>query len=153
MDNKIDTIVLARKEMENKNNKTKFWVYFAYRQEQDKEGNFQDILTPMTDSENKPIFKARPIKVKLSQDFEKKLESMNLMFPLMMKLDEEKRITNRDGKVVRSFYITVDSDRETKQPRVDKYGKKHLLLVIRDADDIREKPLASYSLEDLDNFE
>ena len=150
---KIDTIVLARKEVSTKDNTRKFFAYFAYRQEQSPEGELQDILTPMLDKDGKQVFKARPIKVRLSQDFEKKLESMNLMFPLLMRLDEEKRMTNRDGKVVLTFYVTVDSDKETKQPRVDKYGKRHLLLVIRDADDIREKPLASYSLEDLDNFE
>lgn len=150
---KIDTIVLAKKDMETKDKKSTFPVYFAYRQEKGTNDEYHDVLTPMVDSEGKPIFKARPIKVKLSQDFEKKLEGMNIMFPLLMRLDEEKRIKNRDGKVVRTFFITVDSDKETKQPRLDKYGKKHLLLVIRDAEDIREKPLSSYSLEDIDNFE
>lgn len=150
---KIDTIVLARKEVPTKDNTRKFWAYFAYRQEKGGNGEYQDVLSSVQDKEGKQVFKARPIKVRLSQDFEKKLESMNLIFPLMMRLDETKRMTNRDGKVVRTFYVTVDSDKDTKQPRVDKYGKQHLLLVIRDADDIREKPLASYSLEDLDTFE
>lgn len=149
---KIDTIVLARKEMDTKDGKRKFNVYFAYRQEL-VDGEYTDILTPGTDKDGNPTMKAKPIKVKLSQDFEKKLEGMNLTFPLLMKLDEEKRITNRDNKVVRSFYVTVDSDKDTKQARLDKYGKRHLLLVIRDADDIREKPLVSYSLSDLDDFE
>lgn len=150
---KIDTIVLATKDMPTKDGKDTFPVYFAYRQEKTPSGEYQDVLTSIQDKDGKQTFKARPIKVKLSQDFQKKLESTNLMFPLMMRLDENKRMTNREGKVVRTFYVTVDSDKDTKQPRLDKYGKKHLLLVIRDADDIREKPLASYSLEDLDDFE
>ena len=150
---KIDTIVLARKEIESKDKKEKFYAYFAYRQEKGADGELQDVLTPLVDKEGKSMLKARPIKVKLSQDFVKKIESMNINFPLIMRLDENKKITNRDGKLVPSFYITVDTIKETKQPRVDKYGKRHLLLVIRDAEDIREKPLTSYALEDLDAFE
>ena len=108
MDNKIDTIVLATKEMKTKDGKSTFPVYFAYRQEKTPNGEYQDVLTSMTDKDGKQIFKARPIKVRLSQDFEKKLESTNMAFPLLMRLDENKRMTNRDGKVVRTFKFFLE---------------------------------------------
>ena len=49
-----------------------------------------------------------------------------------------------------SFYVTVDKDKD-KKARKDKYGRKHLILIIRDAE-FKEMPRKSYSLEDLDSF-
>lgn len=152
MEKKLNVIVLAMKMQEVEGGR-KFPVYFAYRQELGEDGTYHDQLTPMTDEKGSPIFKAKPIKVRLSEDFEKKLQDSELTFPLMMDLDSESRIKNKDGKSVSSFFVTVDTDRETKQPRLDKYGKKHLVMIIRDAQNIREKPMTSYSLDDLDDFE
>ena len=76
-----------------------------------------------------------------------------MSYPLMMELDPDLRVKNKDGKYVSSFFVTVDTNKDTKQPRVDKYGKKHLVMIIRDAVNIREKPMTSYSLDDLDDFE
>lgn len=151
-DTQKSVIVLATKEQTTGDGKRKFNVYFAYRQEL-VDGAYTDVLTPMQDKDGSPIFKAKPIKVRLSEEFEKKLLDMNLQFPLMMTLNPDKRIKNKEGKTVSSFFVTVDTDKDTKQPRLDKYGKKHLVLILRDAEDIKEKPHTEYSLDDLDDFE
>lgn len=144
-------VVLATKEVKNASGGT-FNVYFAYRQEL-VDGEYKDVMTPITTSDGKLDYISKPIKVRLSQEFEKKLKATKLSFPLLLTLDSEKHIKNQQGQQVSSYFVTVDTVKETKQPRLDKYGKKHLVLVIRDAEDIKEKPHTSYSLEDLDDFE
>ena len=146
----IDTIVLATKDVKAENGRV-FPVYFAYRQEKDENGEYTDILTPYTGEDGSPQFKAKPIKVKLTEDFEKKLKDSKLEFPLMMRLDDTLKV-NVDGKAKSSYFVTLDTERDTRKPRLDKYGRQHLILVIRDAVDIREKPRTSYSLEDVDEF-
>ena len=139
--------ILCDHEVTNENG-AKFMTYYGYRQQQDKDGNLSDVVTMTTDAEGKPLAKAMPIKVKLGQDFVKKVE--NASFPLLLTLDTEKKVLiNNEEKD--SFYVTVDKDKE-KKARKDKYGKKHLILIVRDADFV-EMPRKSYSLDDLDSFE
>ena len=129
-------------------NGAKFPVFYGYRQQQDKEGNISDVLTPITDKDGHPQMRAIPIKVKLSETFMKKVE--NATFPLLVTLDNERKVVfNNEEKD--SFYVTVDKDKD-KKARKDKYGKKHLILIIRDAE-YQELPRKSYSLDDLDSFE
>lgn len=144
-------IVLATKEQESKDG-GKFNVYFAYRQ-QLVDNEYTDVVTPYTKEDGTLDYKAKPIKVRLSQAFEEKLKETKLSFPLLMTLDESVRVKNEKGQYVSGHFITVDTDKKTKQPRLDKYGKRHLVLVIRDAQDIKEKPRATYSFDDLDDFE
>lgn len=139
--------ILCKSEIVNDNG-SKFPVFYGYRQQQDKDGNISDVVTPTTDSEGNPAMKALPIKVKLSEDFIKKTEKVS--FPLLLTLDSDKKVLiNKEEKD--SFYVTIDKDKD-KKPRKDKYGKKHLILIIRDAE-YQEMPRKSYSLEDLDSFE
>lgn len=138
--------ILCNAEVTNSNG-AKFNVYYGYRQQEDKEGNISDVLTPMQDSEGKPIMRAIPIKVKLAESFIKKVEKAS--FPLLLTLDEDKKV-DINGVESDSFYVTVDKDKD-KKARKDKYGRKHLILIIRDAD-FKEMPRKSYSLEDLDSF-
>lgn len=138
--------ILCNAEVTNSNG-AKFDVYYGYRQQQDKEGNISDVLTPMQDSEGKPIMRAIPIKVKLAESFIKKVEKAS--FPLLLTLDEDKKV-DINGVESDSFYVTVDKDKD-KKARKDKYGRKHLILIIRDAE-FKEMPRKSYSLEDLDSF-
>ena len=128
-------------------NGAKFDVHYGYRQQQDAEGNISDVVTPTTDKDGNPAMKAIPIKVKLSEDFKKKVE--NATFPLLLTLDTEKKVLiNNEEKD--SFYVTIDKDKD-KKARLDKYNKKHLILIVRDAE-FKEMPRKSYSLEDLDTF-
>lgn len=150
MENK-QVVVLATKVVETED-KRKFNVYFAYRQEL-VDGEWKDKLTPYTDEKGQPAFKARPIKAHLSEDFVKKIEKMDVQFPLLVTLNPDKKVKNSDGKSVNAFFVTVDTDKTTKKPRLDKHGKQHLILVIRDADEIVNKPRTEYSLDDLDDFE
>lgn len=139
--------ILCNAEVANENG-AKFMVYYGYRQQQDKEGNITDVLTPITDEKGAPTMKAIPIKVKLSEDFVKKTK--DLSFPLLLTLDTDRKV--KLGNEERdSFYVAVDKDKD-KKARKDKYGKKHLILIIRDAE-IKEMPRKSYSLDDLDSFE
>ena len=95
---------------------------------------------------------AKPIKVYLSQDFEIKVKSLKLSYPLLLTLDRTMLIRNQDGKLVPSYYVQKDYDRKEKKVRLDKYNKEHLVLVIRDAVEIVEKPREVFTLDDLDNF-
>ena len=147
----VNIIALATKEVETEDGR-KFTAYFAYRQEI-VNGECVDKLTPYVKEDGTPEFKARPIKVRISEDFAKKLEGLDMQFPLLMRLDPNMYVKNSEGKRVSSFFVTVDTDKKTKQPKLDKNGKRHLILVIRDAVAIWEKPRTSYSLDDLDDFE
>ena len=139
--------ILCNAEVANSNG-AKFTVFYGYRQEQNKDGTYSDVLTPVIDKEGKPAMKAIPIKVRLSEDFNKKVEK--LTFPLLLTLDTDKKVTI-DGQEKDSYYVTVDKDKD-KKARKDKYGKKHLILIVRDAE-YQELPRKSYSLDDLDSFE
>ena len=139
--------ILCNAEIVNDNG-AKFKVFYGYRQQEDKDGNISDVVTPITDKEGKPAMKALPIKVKLSEDFNKKVEK--LPFPLLLTLDSDRKVTI-NGEKKDSFYVTIDKDKD-KKVRKDKYGRKHLILIIRDAE-YKEMPRKSYSLEDLDSFE
>lgn len=143
----LQLFILCNAEIVNDNG-SKFMVYYGYRQQQDQEGNISDVLTPITDKDGKPAMKAIPIKVKLSEDFTKKVEKA--IFPLLLTLNSDKKVS-LNGEEKDSFYITVDKDKD-KKPRLDKYGKKHLILIVRDADFI-EMPRKSFTFDDLDSFE
>lgn len=139
--------ILCNSEVTN-NNGAKFTVFYGYRQQEDKDGNISDVLTPITDKDGKPAMKAIPIKVKLSEAFNNKVKDST--FPLLLTLDDEKKVSI-NGEEKDSFYVAVDKDKE-KKARKDKYGKKHLILIVRDAE-YKEVPRKSYSLDDLDSFE
>ena len=123
-----------------------FDTYFAYRQEQNQDGVYTDVLTPMKDSEGKSIMRARPINVKLGDAIRKELENDN-KFPYLVKLDDE--MLCKDGKS--AFFVTIDKDKN-KKVRLDKNGQKHLVLVIREVVSYESVPHTSYSLDDIDNF-
>ena len=61
-----------------------------------------------------------------------------------MTLDDTIKINGND-----SFFLTMDKDID-KKPRLDKYGKKHLVLVVREWKSIEEAPTTSYRFDDLE---
>ena len=133
----------------------KFMTYFGYRQQDTGDGTgtqLEDILTPVTDENGNPAMKAISIKVSLSPLFKLKLETCGLRLPVYISLKKE-RIQGKDGKLVNSYFVTPDLDKDTKKPRLDKYGKRHLVLVINDATILAEKQRDEYDLDDIESFE
>lgn len=135
---------------------TKFMSYFGYRQNMstDEEGDmvFEDVLTPIMAEDGDPDMKALSIKVSMSDEFKLKVKTCNLNLPIILKLDKSKRIIQK-GKSVSAYFVTPDIDKETKLPRLDKYGCKHLVCVINDAEIVCEKPRNSYDLDDVETYE
>ena len=131
-------ILLCKKDIEK--DERKFPVFYGYSQELNEEGtDFIDVMVPYTDSEGKPQMKPRNFKVVLD-------EKLKLLL-----LSEDKfpyRLTLENGI---DFFITVDKDKEG-NARLDKYGKKHGLVVINSFKDYVPVPRKSMSFEDMDNL-
>ena len=134
----------------------KFMSYFGYRQNatQDADGDllFEDVMTPITDEQGNPAMIAKSLKVSMSDAFKLKVKTCNFNLPIIVKLDKSKRVI-QNGKSVSAYFVTPDVDKETKEPRLDKNGKKHLVVVINDAEIVCEKPRSSYDLDDVETFE
>lgn len=138
-----ETLLVLSKEVTKDNHK--FTVYYGYRQDKNEKGEFVDRLTPITDKEGKPAMISKSIKVALTDEFLNK--HSDKAFPLFVTLDMNKK--DKEGKSL--AYVTVDKD-ANKKVRKDKNGNKHLILIIRDAEEVIEAPRKSYSLDDVDTF-
>ena len=121
-------------------------VYYGYRQQLNDKGELVDVITPMSDNEGKPVMRALSIKVALTDTFIK--DNKDKQFPLYVKVDTNKK----DEKGNSYAFVTVDKDASGKIRR-DKYGKKHLVLVINKSEEVTEAPRKTYTLDDLDTFE
>lgn len=122
-----------------------FEVYYGYRQDKNKDGEFVDRLTPVVDKEGKPAMISKSIKIALAGEF---LDSVkDKTFPLFVTIDMDK--VDENGRKVN--YVTIDKD-SNKNVRKDKNGNKHLILIIRKAEEVIEAPRKSYSLDDVDTF-
>lgn len=140
--------MLCSKDMKGSNGHP-FTVYYAYQQqaiEVDGVVQYEDIKTPITLADGTTDMKAIPVNVKLSQDFMKEINDSEVKFPLLLFLDSEIKIDGKD-----SYYVTIDKTKE-KTPRLDKYGKKHLILVVRHGEFI-EAPRKSYDIDDIATFQ
>lgn len=128
-----------------------FTVYYAYQQEEvevDGEKQYQDVKTSITDpTTGVTDMKAVPVNVKLAQDFEEEIIDSGVKFPLLLFLDNETKLP--DGRD--SYYVTIDKTKD-KKARIDKYGKKHLILVVRHGEFI-EAPRKTYDIEDIATFQ
>ena len=140
-----NVINLCRKEVEKDNKK--FPVYFAYRQELNTEGEYTDVITPSVNEKGEPVMKARPLKVALADKLRKELEADN-NFPYRMILDSELKLD--DGKD--GYYLAIDKDKE-KNVRKDKYGKRHVILVIRKPKSYEPLPREVITFDDVDSIE
>ena len=136
-------MLVLSKEITKDNNK--FTVYYGYRQDKNEKGEFVDRKTMITDENGQPKEISRPIKVALAKSF---LDAnKDKSFPLFVTLDMSKK--DKEGNSV--AYVNVDRD-SNKNVRKDKNGKKHLILVIKEAEEVIEAPRKSYSLDDVDTF-
>lgn len=138
------TMLVLSKEVSKDNHK--FTVYYGYRQDKNEKGEFVDRQTTTIGNDGKPVTISKSIKVALTEDFLKKHEGKS--FPLFVTIDMDKK--DKEGKSL--AYVTVDKD-SNKVVRKDKNGKKHLILVIKEAEEVIEAPRKSYSLDDVDTFE
>lgn len=128
-----------------------FPIYYAYQQEEvviDGEKQYQDVKTAITNPvTNVTDMKSVPVNVKLAQDFEEEIIDSNVKFPLLLFLDSELKLD--DGRD--SYYVTIDKTKD-KVARLDKYGKKHLILVVRHGEFI-EAPRKNYDITDIATFQ
>lgn len=144
MDNKQETVAeskisylrICKVMRDSKQNPgTKFPDYFA-------------IFLTETDSGLKPVqimiegkMHNRSIKCHVNDDCMKKLEKLGT-FPFDVSVDSNRRV--REG--VSDYVITIDKESKTKQPRLDKNGKTHSILILQDF--INAVPSKTLTIED-----
>lgn len=141
-----DVILLVRK-MQKGNNGREFPIYYCYRQVLNEvSGEYEDLLTPGFVSANGDIKpRAISIKVKPTKHFEEKYG--NCKFPMFVEIDDE--VKGDDGKS--QYFMKPDKD-NTGKVRLDKYGNKHLLMVLHEVSKMWEAPVKSYSIDDVDTY-
>lgn len=146
----LSVFMLCSKLVEGDNGH-EFTVYYAYQQEEvvvDGEKQYQDVKTSITDpTTGVADMKAVPVNVKLAQDFEEEIIDSGVKFPLLLFLDSEFKL--QDGRD--SYYVTIDKDKN-KKARLDKYGKKHLILVVRGGSFIKA-PRKTFDITDIATFQ
>ena len=142
----IQVINLCQKTVTSKDNKS-FPVTFCYRQVENPDGTYTDVLTPGIDNDGKPTMYAKSIKVALSSALRKKLEAEG-QYPYRVVLDSDLKCD--DGS--ESYYITVDK-KENGDIRLDKNGKKHCIVVIRKFASYEPLPHNAITFDDIDNIE
>ena len=137
-------VMLCKKHITTDENKEGFDTFFAYRQEKKEDGSMVDILSPI-EIKGTSQMKARAIKVALGKDAYDKL--LKFEFPVLVTLNDELKVDGKD-----SFYVCVNKDKE-KKPILDKEGKKHHILVIREYESAVAVERKSVTLANFDEFE
>ena len=140
------------KEVEDKANNRTFPSYFAYKVDKDQEGNFITREYPTTvtneDGTTSSVMKAKSFKVGLGEVVEAQLKADKSQFPYIIVYDDE--VADKDGK--RANYIKVDKDKD-KNVRLDKYGKRHAVLVLREIVEFTPAPRTEIAFDDIEDFE
>ena len=133
-------LLLCKKTQKTEDNR-EFDVFYGYQQVfSEEKQDFVDVLVPSKDAQGNPTMKSRTVKVVLTDNV-KHLLLADDAFPY--------RLTLEEGI---DFFITVDKTKDGK-PRLDKYGKKHGLLVINTFQEYVSVPRKSMTFDDLDNIE
>lgn len=137
-------VMLCKKHITTDENKEGFDTFFAYRQEKMEDGSMVDILSPIEINGTSQM-KAKAIKVALSKSAYEKLGTFE--FPVLVTLNDEIKVDDKE-----SFYVCVNKDKE-KKPILDKNGKKHHILVIRDYESAVAVERKVVTLANFDEFE
>ena len=137
-------VMVCKKHISTDDNKEGFDTFFAYRQEKKEDGSMSDILSPI-EKDGVSLMKAKAIKVALSKSAYEKMNSLS--FPVLLTLNDELKVDGKD-----SFYVCINKDKE-KKPILDKLGKKHHILVIRDYESAVAIERKSVTLSNFDEFE
>lgn len=137
-------VMLCKKHITTKDNTEGFDTFFAYRQEKKEDGTLVDVLSPIEVNGTSQM-KAKAIKVALSKSAYEKLGK--LTFPLSITLNDELKVDGKD-----SFYVCINKDKD-KKIILDKNGKKHHILVIRDYESAVAVERKEVTLSNFDEFE
>lgn len=149
----MEQVLLVCHKKQKKNDGSTFDRYFCYKQNevQDEEGNIS-----YTDEINPATGKAQGVKALLPDDMLKRHGITNNMFPLYMTVDMEAtlEVTTKDGSkvTVRACKLKIDRDKEG-NPRLDKYGKRHVVCVINDVVKFSEAPRREITWDDVYEIE
>jgi len=145
------TIKLCMKKVKAKDTGREFPTFFGYKVDSDKDGNLitREYPTEVVkeDGTKETVMKAHSFKLSLSEDIEKELIKDD-NFPYFVTYEDEE--IGADNKPAN--FITWDKDKDGKF-RLDKYGKKHKVLVLRSLVDYDACPRTTIDFEDLDALE
>ena len=130
-------VKLFSKKVRTKDNRT-FTAYYAVIQER-KGDKFVDKET--TNYDNKRV--ALSIRVVLTDKARAFVET-DKHCPYMVELDNEAKNSDGTGQ----FFITIDKDKDG-VVKLDKYGKKHPVLIIREFNAIEQAERKSITFDDV----
>ena len=117
----------------------KFTAFFGYRKLFDAESKtFVDVMTPAVNEKGESIMVSKSFRIILDDEVKAKLVKEN-SFPYILAVSLESD----------DYFVTIDKDPQTKEPRLDKNGKKHKIVGIRGYRELLSG-LSSMSLDDLD---
>ena len=137
----IAFIKVCKKEVEREDH-TKFPAFFGYRKLFDAESRtFVDVMTPSVDKDGKPVMVSKSFRIILDDEIKAKFLKDN-RFPYIL------AVSLAEG----DYFVTIDKDSKTKEPKLDKHGKKHKIVGIRDYRELMTG-LTPMSLDDLDDEE
>lgn len=136
-------ITLCKKNVKTKEGTT-FPALFAYPAKKNEDGTMSDILVPSTDKDGKSIMVAKSIRVILTGDIKKKL-MLEDKFPYYLEFDEPQ-------EDYEEYYITIYKDINGK-PRLDKYGKRHPVMIIGSCNKYWKKELERITFDNYDEIQ
>lgn len=137
-------LMLCKKKVKNGNQE--FEVTFGYRQDFNPTTNEYEDKKSTIIIDGQPTEVAKSIKVALGKELRAKLDAED-KYPYRLTLDDSYKLP--DGRD--SFYVTINKDKEGNE-RLDKNGKHHAIVVIREVVDYEVVPPKSLSLDDIDNI-
>ena len=140
-----ETILLMKKTCTTTDNR-KFDAYYAYRTALNADNERVKLLVPTKEGTMKAVSMKVNFVENAIDNLKQQLKDDNLTFPLYMTLDDEFKDGDKD-----SYFITIDKEAKTRKPRLDKNGKKHLVLVVRGWTKLEEAPLTKFTFDDLEN--
>ena len=143
----IRTIKLCMKPVKDKQNK-EFPSLFGYKVDKQEDGTFKTREYPTVAPDGSTVMKAKSFKVGLGETLAAKLTVDNNQFPYIVTYDDE--VVDKDGKKVN--YIKVDKDKD-KKVRLDKNGRRHAVLVIREVIEFTPCPRTDINFDDIEDFE
>lgn len=156
-------LILCSKIVKDKENK-EFTSYYGYLQTAIPGTNpveYEDLTVDVAGADGVVTKKSLCTNVKLCNNAEIFVKQhKEFSFPLLITINEGaplldpkgKALLGSNGKPLTQAFTTVDKDKNGKA-RLDKNGKKHLILVINEFESVIEAPRKTYTLDDLGSYE
>ena len=143
-------IKLVRKFVKDKDGK-EFPTLFAYKTEVGENGERAVIETPTVvtaeDGTQSTVMKARSFKIGLDKKLAAKLDAED-SYPYFLTIDNE--VLTKAGQP--QYFITIDKDKDTKKPRLDKNGFQHVRMYIRDVVAYEACPRTDIDFDDIEEY-